>query len=192
MVKSLPTARTVFVFLQGAHSGFMKEPTAGELEDIVRTTGLRSAWAIAEEAKRQQMEGREASGYTMRYEEETPQQRAAKQRAADAAMQKLLGTSPSLARQLKRMQMLSLLSYQGNCLASVTDRPCSVSGFLTNYTAIHFLRRLSCIKQDICNLGKAAVVRMHDHSSCSHSCSRKLLRSKSCTNCRCTNAGYAA
>ena len=84
-----------FVFSQGVHSGFMKEPTAGEIEDIVRTTGLRSAWAIAEEAKRQQMEGREASAFTTCHEEETPQQRAAKQRAADAAMQKLLGMSPS-------------------------------------------------------------------------------------------------
>ena len=67
-----------------------REPTVGDVENIMRTTGARSAWAIAEEARRQQLQGGQAfmSSYT---EQETPQQRAAKQRAADAAMKKLLG-----------------------------------------------------------------------------------------------------
>ena len=69
---------------------FLSEPTVGEVERVfAQSKGTKTPWQVAEEVRRRQMEGQEP--FMARYAQETPQERQAKQQAADAAMKKLLG-----------------------------------------------------------------------------------------------------
>ena len=70
---------------------FLSEPTVGEVEQVFnQAKGTKTTSQMVEEVWRRQMQGQEP--FTARYaQEETPQQRQAKQQAADAAMKKLLG-----------------------------------------------------------------------------------------------------